>query len=180
MEIKIEINDITLDSMIGKAVEYDEDGDTNVVGQVRMADLVAEKVYQGLVADSRYKGLKDRVTEIRDEEIRKRVAPLIEQALTRPFRKTTRYGEPTGPEITLNELIVETAQEQFRAPRNNDSYNRSTMPWVDEVVRDLVRAQFKGILEAEVKEAREKLVAAIRGEIGGDFDGLIRRALTKA
>src|ERR1041385_8531249 len=100
MEIKIVVDEVTLSTVVGDVVRVDEDGDEYVDGHSTVADKVATLIKDAVVRSPEYTSLKERVTEIRNQEIREAVKPLIRQALERPIKRTNYYGEPTGKETT--------------------------------------------------------------------------------
>lgn len=165
MEIKIIIDEITLDTVVGDIVSFDEDGDAVVhKGQVTVADKVAEVIAKTVMKKPEYATLRERVTQIRTEEIRARVAPVIEQALQAPIQRTNSYGSPLGEPITLTELIMEAAREAWQPERN--SYSSSNTNSIDKMIATEVRKQISGEVTKAVRSAQEAALKAV-GEIAG-------------
>lgn len=160
MNITVTVDEITLTAVIGDTVEYDEDGDAQVVGHKTVADLVATQIVDRLVKDTdRWPSLRERVTQIRDEEIRARIAPSIDAAVNKPIRKTNMYGEATGVETTLSELIVAEAQKFLT--KNVDNYNRQKGSVLGQMIAAEVKKAFETDIAAAVKQVRETVAAQI-------------------
>ncbi|MFE2346436.1 hypothetical protein [Kitasatospora cineracea] len=175
MNITVTVDEITLTTVIGDIVEYDEDGDANVVGHKTVADLVAAQIVDRLVKDRDvWPSLRERVTQIRDEEIRTRIAPSIEAAVNKPIRKTNAYGEPTGSETTLSELIVVEAQKFLT--KNVDDYNRQR----GTVIGQMIAAEVKRVFEQEIAEAVKKVRETVAEQIGTTASSQITAAAMKA
>lgn len=174
MNITVTVDEVALTTVIADIVEYDEDGDANVVGTKTVADLVATRIVDRLIKDSdRWPSLRERVTQIRDEEIRARIVPSIEAALTNPIRKTNSYGEAIGSETTLSELIATEAQKQLTSV---DPYNRSK----GSIVSQLIAAEVKKAFEAEVNAAVKQVRDAVAEEIGSTASAQITAAALAA
>ena len=130
--------------------------------QVTLADRVAEAIVQRLANDrDNWSSLRERVTAIRDEEIRAHVAPLVADAIMAGVQATNAFGEPSGPPKMLRDLILERAKEQLKAPAG-DMYDRRRETWVEKLVREQVEKVLRAELEAAIKDEKEKVVAAVR------------------
>ena len=166
MNIEIKVDDITLATVVAEVMDYDEDGDLVSSGKERtVAELVAAQIVERVVRDDRYPRLKDRVTAIRDEEIREAIRPAIVEAVTRPLKKTNGYGEPTGQVTTLSEVIVDEARKFMKEPA--DKYRREDGTVLQKLVRDEVHKAFGSEIADAVKQARE-LVATQLGDTVSD------------
>ncbi len=171
MNIEIKVDDITLDTVVGQVVGFDEDGDTYETGQRHtVADLVAAQIVERLVKDEQYPSLRDLVMQVRKEEIRAAVRPSIDEALARPIYKTNTYGERTGTETTLAELIADEARKQLSEPVDRYSHGKGTV--LQQAIRTEVQAAFK----AEIAEA----VKQVRTQVAGELSGTFAEQLTKA
>lgn len=171
MEIKIVVDEVTLNTIVGEVVRVDEDGDEYLDGHMTVADKVATLIKDAVVRSPEYTGLKERVTEIRNQEIREAVKPLIREALERPIRKTNYYGEATGQTTTLSELIMEEAKKVFTEVK--DSY-RDKRPFIQAVVADEVQKAFQKDIQEQVKQARE----AIAKQLGQNvYQDVVKTAL---
>jgi len=166
MNINVTVDEVTLDSIVREASEY---GGGKTIG-----DEVARLALEQLRSDrDGWNTLSRRVYEIRDEEIRDAVRPLITEALTRPFRKTNLYNEPVGDETTLSALIAVEARSMFT--KQADSYDRSGQTVIGKIVAEAVQKAFAKEIAEEVKKARE-LVA---GQIGAQVAAAVAEGMRK-
>ena len=159
MNITVNVDEVSLDTVVAEIVAFDEDGDPYPNGERTVADLVAAQIMARLLKDDGYRQLATRVQEIRAEEIRAAVRPLIEEALRRPIRKTNTYGEATGAETTLTEVIIDEAQKAITKPL--DSYNRDKGTFLSKTVADEVKKALSAEIADAVKKAREQVSAEI-------------------
>lgn len=150
MEFTINVDKIDLAEEIGS--HYDEDGDR--VGKGILADLVVERLVKQFAKSDVYGDLVERVRKIRDEEIRTALAPLLAEALSKPIHPTNQWGEKTGTETTLSEVIVAEARKWMNA--KVDSYGgRDSATNLQKMIRDEVRAGFENEIKTMVTEARD-------------------------
>ncbi|MFD7109098.1 hypothetical protein ACFWAF_02775 [Streptomyces microflavus] len=172
MNITVKVDEITLSTVVADTVAFDEDGDTYSTGQQTVAHLVAAQIVERLVKDARYPGLRDQVTEIRKEEIRAAVRPSIDEALARPIYKTNTYGERTGQETTLAELIADEARKQLTEP--SDRYRSEK----GSILQQTVRTEVQKAFQAEIADAVQKTRDLVIAEMGGDIAQQITKAVT--
>lgn len=170
MNIEIKVDDITLDTIVGDVVGFDEDGDAYQTGQRTVASMVAEQIVTRLVADNRYTSLRDQVMEIRKEEIRAAVRPAIDEALAKPIYKTNAYGERTGSETTLAEIIADEARKQIAEPVDRYHHDKGT------VLQQTVRAEVQKAFKAEIADA----VKQVREQVAGELSSTLATQLTEA
>lgn len=176
MNIEIKIDEITLATVVADVVDFDEDGDPVSAGKERtVADLVAAQIAKQVTADRRYPALLDRVTSIRDEEIRAAIRPAIEQAVARPIKKTNHYGEATGGETTLTEVIVSTAREYLKEPV--DKYSRDKGTVLTAAVRTAVRQAFEAEIADAVKQARDLVAGEIGTAVAAQIETAVKAGL---
>lgn len=160
MNITVTVDELTLDTIVAKTVAYDEDGDAYETGEKTVGHLVAEQIVDRLVKDDQWPRLREQVLTIRAEEIRTQVAPAIETALTKPIRKTNGYGEHTGAETTLSELIADEARKQLTEPV--DRYRSEKGSLLQNAIRAEVKKAFEAEIAAAVRKAREDVIAEFR------------------
>lgn len=164
MQINVTVADIEsvdLTTPIETRTRYDEDGDREEY-EVTLGHLVASKVTAQLSKDDSWGGIKKRFLDIRDEEIRKAVAPIVEEAITGPIQKTNNYGEPTGQTTTVRELVMKEASALLT--KSADSYGRGSETVLQKFVREQIAAAFTKELAAVVAEEKAKVVAAVRAK----------------
>jgi hypothetical protein len=173
MNITVKVDDVALDTIVAEVFGYDDEGETYQLGNKTLADLVAGQITDRLVKDPGWAKLAAKVTGIRDEVIRERVTPAVEEALHGPICKTNHYGEPVhGQTTTLRELIAEEAARALTAPVNRDSY-RDNITLIQKTVRDEVQKAFAEEIAAAVKQAR----ASVAGEIGNQVAAAVTNAM---
>lgn len=173
INLNIDFKDVDLNTEIGE--HYDEDGDR--IGGFTLAGAVVQKLVKQAAREEYHQELKRRVETIRDEEIRKAVAPMIAEAITTPFRRTNAYGEAKGEEITIREAIVEAAQRWMNG--RSDSYSGKGTN-LEVLIRAQVEAAFKAEIAEAVKAAREAVTAQIGGSISKVVTDAVRDGLKAA
>jgi hypothetical protein len=158
MDINVTVENVDLDSVIG--AHYRQIGEEDYAETPRtLADVVADRIVADLKRDDHYTRLKERVREIRDEEIREQIRPIIAEAITAPVQRTSDLGTPIGQPVALAELIVKEAQS-FLTRR--DGYDAQTPP--QKIIRDEVDRAIKSELSAAIAEEKAKVVAAVRAK----------------
>lgn len=169
MNITVNVDAITLASEIDGA--YVQTGEEEWQHRpLTVGDLVADKIVTALRDDTeQWYGLKTRYTAIRDELIRETVAPQVAEAINKPLRITNSFGEHTGAETSLTELIVKEARESLN--RKGD-YGRGTSSLQDHITK-AVEAAFTQEIADEVKKVR----AAVGGAIGKTVSTEIQKAI---
>jgi hypothetical protein len=175
MNITVTVDEITLDTIVAQTFEYDEDGDPIATGGTSVAQLVADRIVKQVIGDTdRYPSLKERVTQIRDEEIRAAIRPAVQEAISRPIKRTNSYGEPTGPETTLSEVITDEARKYLAS--YPDSYNRDK----GTVLQQTIRAAVKKAFDTEIADVVKKVRADVAAQIGATASEQITAAAMKA
>lgn len=170
MEITVNVEKIDLAEHISS--HYDEDGDRVPSGT--LADVITHQLVTQFAKSDSYRGLAERVQTIRDEEIRAALAPLITEALEKPFARTNAYGEPTGQSTTLREVVVEQAKS-YLAER--DGYGGRDNPTrLQKAIREQVEAAFKAEVAQAVKDVRE----AVAKQFGGSVTDAVTAAVHEA
>lgn len=167
MNITVSVDEVSLGSVVR------EDGECSSLTTI--GDLVADRLAQRIINDrDAYRPFSHEVTRIRDEEIRKAVAPLIAEALTTPKQQTNTWGESTGPSVTLSEIIVAEARKQL-SQKAGDSYSSDRRTIVQKLVADEVTKAFGKVIAEEVAKARD-LVA---DDIGARVAAAVQEGLRK-
>ncbi|MET8081848.1 hypothetical protein [Streptomyces sp. NPDC005303] len=174
MNIEIKVDDITLSTVVADVVAFDEDGDAYTEGSKTVADLVATQIVERLVKDNQWPSLREQVMEIRKEEIRAAVRPSIDEALARPIYKTNGYGERTGQETTLAEIITDEARKQLAEPVDRYRTEKGT------VLQQAVRAEVKKAFETEIAEAVQAARDLVTQELGAELTEKVTATVTAA
>lgn len=176
MNITIQVDAITLATVVADVMDYDEDGELISSGKERtVAELVAEQIVDRLVKDNQWPSLREHVTNIRKEEIRAAVRPSIDEALTRPIYKTNGYGERTGAETTLAELIADEARKQLAEPVDRYRSEKGTV--LQQAVRTEVKKAFETEIADAVKQARDLVTSELGAELKEKVTGAVVTAL---
>lgn len=111
-----------------------------------------------------YKTLVERVRNIRDEEIREAVKPIIRAAMQRSVQPTNGLGEPAGEPKTLNELIVDEATKQLTstAKTSTTDFRRRDQTVLEAVIAEQVGAALNKELKTALEGAKAEVLAAVR------------------
>jgi hypothetical protein len=161
LNITVNVDDVTLASVVGEVTSYDEEGNREYNGEATtIADLVVRRIVRKATQGPDWDSLARRITTVRDEVIRELVRPQVEEALTAPVQRTSSWGDPVGDPQTLRDVIIAEAQKLLKQPA--DSYNRDKGTVLEQVVRKEVQAALSAEIKAAVQQARE----AVAGEIG--------------
>lgn len=131
-----------------------------------LLDEVLRRVAKDGVPDDARKDLGYRVTQIRDEEIRAVVRPMIEDAIAKTLLQTDLFGNVKDGPKTLSEVIVDQATKELRASHSRGNYSKSET-LLQQVIREEVERAFRKELDDVIKEAKTEVVNAIR-QVGAE------------
>lgn len=159
MQINVDVTDISLDSVVGDHRVYDPVDGCWDSAPMTLGQSVAKEIADRLVADDEYKTLRRQVLELRTEEVRRQLEPIVTAAIEKPVQRTNSFGDPVGEPTTLTDLIVKEAREYLA---KGDGYGRETV--LQKTVREAVGGALKKELAAVVAEEKEKVVAAVRAK----------------
>lgn len=174
MKIEVIVPEITLGTVVADVFGVDDEGEAFHDGVETVGDKVAKLIAQAVMKSPEYTSLRDRVTQIRTEEIRAGLQPIIREALERPIRKTNRFGESTGGETTLSEIIMEEAKRAWDT-RPGDRYNQA--PTVGDTIQAEVRKQIGAEVQKAVKQAQDAALKAIGDLAGAPVVEAVKKAL---
>lgn len=160
MNITVNVDQVDLTTTIGEhTVDY---GDGDYSREPRtLGDAVAEQVARDLQKDDAYRSLRKRFIDLRDEEIREQIRPIVAKAITDPVQKTNGYGQPVGEPVSLTELIVGEVRTLLS---KRDGYDRSTPTFVQKIIRDEVGRTLTAELQQVIADEKAKVVAAVRAQ----------------
>jgi len=156
MNIDVTVSEVDLASEVG--TRYDNDGD-----QVPMtlADKVAARIAADLRKDQSYGDLRREVLQLRTEEVRRQLEPIVAEAISGELVQTNQFGDPMGKPTTLRELILKEVGAYLK--RQHESGYRSTgQTVVQKFVQDAVDTVIKKELAEAIVEEKAKVVAAVR------------------
>lgn len=171
MKIEIVIPEVTLNTVVADIVSFADDGDEVCEGQATVADKVARLIADAVMRSPEYTRLKNRVTEIRTEEIREQIRPIIAEALQSPIRKTNTWGDPVGEETTLKALIMTTAKQEWSAK------DRYSSPWIQETIRTEIRKHIGAEVQKAAKETRDAALKALGDMAAAPVLDAVKKAL---
>lgn len=167
MIINVTVSDLDLKTVIDD--DYDD-------GRVTLADKVAEAIVARVVNDTgAWNSIAARVRDLRDEEVRVQVAPLVAAAIAGPVQRTNDFGEPVGPPKALRDLIVEQVQQQLRKPADQYHTGGPRETWVEKLVREQVEKALREELSATIKVEKDRIVALVRAKAAD----IMARSLTE-
>lgn len=163
MQITVNLDTLDLSTVIGEKRVYDHDCDEPHGEPMTLGDAVVRELAKRLwasVGSDALSEVRQRAAQIRNEEIRARVAPIVQAAVDEPIQQTNSFGEPNGKPTTLRELIAAEARAQLGT---RSDYGRGPRV-VDKLVADAVSAEIKKELAEAIKEEKAKVVAAVRAK----------------
>lgn len=161
INLNVDLKELDLGDVIRR--KYGED--------VTLADELIKALMAEIMHGDEYKSLARHVEELRDEEIRKQITPMIAEALENPIAITNTYGEPSGKTTTLREVIVGEAKKYWSAPF--DQYSRDKGSKLQALVRGHVDAAFKAEIADAVKAAKE----AVASQLGKSVSDVVTEAV---
>jgi len=164
MQVTVNVEDINLADVINQYTDK------------TLAEALVESLVQRIVQDDSYKGIAERVRQIRDEEIRAQLAPLIAEAIAAPVQLTNTWGERTGGTTTLREVVIQQARTYLN--ESSDSYNRQKGSRLEVEVRKAVDAAFKDEIAEAVKIVRETVSKQFGLQVADAVDAAVRQALS--
>ena len=125
MEINVNVDNIDLNTVVGKKVRsyQDSDGDyeEGPENDLTLGDVVVKAIITKAMS-GRYPSVEEMVQEIRREQVAEATADAVKLAIEKPYRKTNRYGEAQSGETTLTELMFEHV-EKVLTTYGKDGYN---------------------------------------------------------
>lgn len=172
--LTIAITDLSLNTVIGVGFHDDP---------VTLADAIVNAAVSRLFKEDEYRemlnGLRKRVAQIRDEEIRALVKPELEAAMVAPIVATNQWGEPISSKTgTLRELIIAQASKFF-GEKTGDSYRGPQLTAAERVVDEAVKKELTAELQAAVADEKAKVVAAVRAKAAELIATAVREGVGK-
>lgn len=158
--------EIQLDfSRMRRVVGHDEEGEP-IEEPMTMEDAVVDAAARQVLASAK-SDVRELVREAArkqiGESIRAIIEPLIVEALTSSIQPMNSYGEAKGEPVTLREVIVKKATEEFRVPSSrNGSYHPDKATLIEAVIREEVSKALKRDLVDAIAEARKQVLAAVQ------------------
>jgi predicted nucleic-acid-binding protein len=162
MDIKVDIAELTMDTIVGETRIYGEGFDEYETAPQTLGEAVVEQVVRTLIPQETRGELARVVREIRAEVIRDALKPIVAEAIEQGIQRTNTFGEPTGKAITLRELIIAEVKKVMTEP--TDRYNRDKGGFVAQLVRAEVQGAIAKEMAAAMANEKAKAVAAVRAK----------------
>ena len=169
MKIIANVEGLDLSTVVDHAYDHDAGGEMPVT----LADKVAAGLIRKFVKSDLYRGLKERVLEVRDEEIRTLIIPMITKAVEASFHRTNTWGEKVSETTTMRTVIMDEVKKVLEGLHGNSYGRNETLG--RQLIREMVEKELRSQLSAAIKEEREKVIAAVRTQAAD----LIAEAVTK-
>lgn len=176
MKIDINIDELTVNSIIETIMERNEDGEVVGRTEVALGDAITDRLVTEIKKGPAWQGnILSRIQTIRDEEIRVAVRDELRAALTTPLHATNSFGERTGAPTTLRELIFKEAQKALGTTGSRYDSDKSMIEKILAVeVPKALAAEVKPILDqakADVRVAASKIAADLLAEVALKVSG---------
>lgn len=166
MQIEVKVGDVDLGTVVRGYYGPNDEPAT-------LGDLVVAELAQRFMQTDDWSTLRRRIREIRDEEIRTQVTPMIAEAVAKPIQRTSSYGTPVGEPISMREVVIEEARKVMQVVK--EPHSRNAEPIGRKLIREMVEKEMRAELGEAIKDEREKVVAAVRAQAAD----LITEAVTK-
>lgn len=170
--LNIAITDLTLDTIIEGGYE----------GSQTLGNAIINRAVERMTKAGEYSevssGLRKRVAQIRDEEIRNLVNLELAKAMTEPVIRTNSYGEATGEPTTLRALIIEHAKDFFTKKVSSGNYGRGPETTsAQRVIADMIKETMTKELAAVFSEEKSRVVKAIQANAAEVIADAVRKGL---
>lgn len=175
MDIKVSVENIDL----GDYIDGHRDDEGDYIPGGTLADNIAHQLVEKFSRSDLYDGFRKRVQTLRDEEIRAQLTPVIAEAVAAPIKRTNTWGEKTGDDTTLREVIVDEARKWMDTKQEQRYGDRSTTTNLQAMIRAAVEDAFKTEIADAVKAARDAVTTEFGSGIGERVSGIVREALSK-
>jgi hypothetical protein len=149
-------------------VEYDVDqivADDGTVLFDLIVDRAATKLVDRLTQDRDVYGeFRNRVNAVRNELIREKLEPVVEEAIKTSVQRTNSFGGAVGDPTTLTELIIEEGRKQLTSKAGSNSGMRTSTSTtvLDKLIAEAVDRALTKELRAAVEEGKGTVMAALR------------------
>lgn len=156
-----------------------EEGDSYQRGLLGViAPMVTTELVRKITVADEWSGLAKRIRDIRDEEIREQLRPMVAETLSASIQRTNHYGEPTGDPVTLREVVAETGRKLLIEPQRNGSGYSTNETLVRRLIREEVDAAFGRELKAALDEAKAEIRTAVQAKGAAVLAETIQRMAT--
>lgn len=164
MNVEVTVGEVDFNTVIRSAYPDDVYSGPyeSTLGQV-VASILATRLVKDRPEE--YNTLLRQITSIRDEEIRALITPLIAEGIEGSFQRTTNYGEPHGPQVTMRQIIMDEVKKALTVPVGNPTNYGGNVKdtLVQKLIKDAVAAEFAKVVAEAIKDVRAE-IAAIAGD----------------
>lgn len=151
----------------------------DVVLHMAAQQLVDRVINQQTGKGGWFDSLSKKVGTIRDDVIRARLEPLIEEAVTASVQPTNGLGEATCAPTTLRSIIVERGTQYLQGRESNPGRNPGRKTRLQAIIDDSVDRAFKRDLQAAIDAGKAEALGAIRAAAADVVAGTIAAAAAK-
>lgn len=145
--------------------------------------VIAEAARQALDANDGLRfAVRDRVTQLTDDELRAKIGPMITEALNGAIQTTNTFGERKGDPTTLREVIVEKTRKWLTDP---DPDARSPMGGgrrptrVESMIAKEVASAVKTDLRDAMNTARAEVISGVKDHAAAVLAETIARSVAR-
>lgn len=119
-------------------------------------------------------GFSQRVQQITDEEIRKRLEPILDDAINAAIQPTNTWGEPKGEPTTMREYLAKKMELELK---KRDTHHRGTnKSLLEEIIERQIREVLGGELKGIMDTAASEIVINVREQASEMFAEIISAA----
>lgn len=150
---------------------YDEDG--GPVYSSDTANAIVEAIARRAVTRDNVSTWA--VSESVKKAIDARIAVLVDEALTARWTPTTRYGQPTGAETSLEDEIRRELKRWLTHQPSNDRYDRDKTPCLQTYLAATVDSVAKKDMDEALKSARQEVTLRLKDQAASALADTIQR-----
>lgn len=139
-----------------------------------MEDKLLSIAVHKLLADrDLHREFTARVKGLTDEMIKAEIGPMIRDHINAPIQQTDSFGNPRGEPVTMESLILKSADEFMTKDVSGYREGRRTQlqQFIDESVSRLIKSE----LSKEMRKAKDEVYEAVKQEAAAVVTDTIRR-----
>lgn len=131
-----------------------------------LGDLILDRVASALLdqyrSDDILRNFRDRITAIRDEEIRNVIAPKVAEVVGAAIQETDGFGNAKGPARSFQEIIIDHASRFLTTPTKDSYGTRNQATPVQKFIQESVSSTITQELKKALDEARTEVREAVK------------------
>lgn len=155
---------------------YDHEGEPVFDAPITIANLVADRLAQGLMGEAKkavdYPSVTDRLNAAIDAAVADRVSAVLD----REFTPTGPFGEAKGEPTTLAEIIAQRAEKWLTTRGDDRGYGTYKPTHLERLIDDAVGRAFKTEVSKAVDAAKTAAMTKVSTEAAEVFTQIIKRA----